>query len=342
VRTNEIATAWVGRAETIWPGLALSGLVALAAQFVSDHYGAPAMLLALLLGLSLHFVVEDGGRAVAGIEAAARQVLRLGVALLGARVSFELVQDLGLTALAIIVAGVVATLVLGIAIGRLMGQTSAFSALTAGAVAICGASAAMAIAAVLPRRPGAETELGFTVFAVTLLSTVAMVTYPALAGLFGLDAVEAGLFIGASIHDVAQVVGAGYSLSDETGDTSTIVKLVRVSLLGPAVVVLALVFAGRSSDDDGAGAARWRRYLPPFLLGFAGLFTLNSLGLLPTGVQEALSATSRWMLLTAIAAVGMKTALKQVLTMPGKAALMVVVQTALIGAVVLAGVKITG
>jgi uncharacterized membrane protein YadS len=124
--------------------------------------------------------------------------------------------------------------------------------MTGGAVAICGASATLAIAAVIPHNDKTERNVLFTVVAVTTLSTVAMVLYPVLFGLLGIDDREIGFLIGATIHDVAQVVGAGYSVSDRAGDAATVVKLMRVAML--PVVLMAIVLTLRATS---AGKA-WR------------------------------------------------------------------------------------
>ena len=150
----------------------------------------------------------------------------------------------------------------------------------------------------LPRGPRSEQSLIFTVLGVTLLSTIAMIAYPVLAATLGLDAQATGVFLGGTIHDVAQVVGAGYSVSEETGDIATLVKLIRVTMLAPIVLVAALVMRRRAPQ----GAAR-PPLVPGFVLGFLALAALSSMQLLPGWSIEALSAVSRWALLTAIAVI---------------------------------------
>src|SRR4030095_14483859 len=145
-----------------------------------------------------------------GIEFAARRILRIGVALLGARITFEQVAAGGWALGLLLVAGGVGAIALGLS--RHLGV------LTAGATAICGASAAMAIASVLPRDEKSERELIFTIAGVTALSTAAMVLYPMVVKWFGLDARAAGMFLGGTIHDVAQVVRGGFSISAGGGD----------------------------------------------------------------------------------------------------------------------------
>lgn len=323
---------WAAR----FPGLGLAGCVALSAQFLSDHYGAPAMLMAILLGIAMNAFSEEG-RAVAGVDFAARSVLRLGVALLGLRINWAMFLDLGPGALALIGVGVVATIGFGLLAARLLGQGAAFGFLTGGAVAICGASAAMAIAAVLPRGERAERDLVFTVVGVTVLSTLAMIVYPILAARLGLDARATGLFLGATIHDVAQVVGAGFSVSDPVGEQSTLVKLIRVTALAPVVLVAALVLRARGTD---AGARP--PLLPGFVVAFLVLAAVNSTGLVPAAVTDAAAALSRWALLTAIAAVGMKTSVPRLLQVGGPALGLLAAETVFLAALVLGGLAILG
>ncbi|XMO91360.1 putative sulfate exporter family transporter [Paracoccus sp. ME4] len=300
----------------------LAVTVAMAAQFLSGHYGAPVMLMAILLGMPLHFLTEDD-RAAPGIDFAARGLLRTGVALLGLRVSLDMVAAIGWPFVAL-VAGSVATVILGsVALARRLGQDRAFALLTGGSVAICGASAAMAIASVLPARAQAERDLSFTVITVTVLSTVAMIAYPMLAAGLGLDAHQTGLFLGATIHDVAQVVGAGYSVSEDTGDVATVVKLIRVTLLAPVVLIAALALRRASP----AGEAR-PPLLPGFVVAFLVLAALNSAHLVPQAVGEAASVLSRALLVAAVAAVGMKTALARMAQVGAAAMGMLLVQTA--------------
>ena len=188
------------------------------------------MLFALLLGMALHFLSADP-RAAEGIDFTAKKLLRVGIALLGARITFGQVADLGAAPVAIVVICLSATIGFGLLLARFTGRGWPFGILTAGSVAICGASAALAISAVLPRSESLERDTLFTVVAVTGLSTVAMVVYPILFAALGFDETAIGILIGATIHDVAQVVGAGYAVSNEAGDAATLVKLLRVALV---------------------------------------------------------------------------------------------------------------
>ncbi|MCL3881490.1 YeiH family protein [Marivita sp. GX14005] len=320
-------------------GFLVATVIAVAAQFLSEHYGAPAMLLALLLGIAFHFLAEEGA-CKPGIEFTARTVLRIGVALLGVRISAELMIGLGGDLIGLVIAGVVATIGFGLLGARILGRGWRFGLLTGGSVAICGASAAMAISAVLPRNEHSERNLIFTVLSVTVLSTVAMVAYPILAQVFEFNDEVAGVFLGGTIHDVAQVVGAGFSVSEETGEVATLVKLIRVAMLAPVVLVISLVM--RRYVEDTATDGKRPPLLPFFVIGFLFFAALNSFGLIPAVVSDAMSSLSRWALLISIAAVGMKTSLKRILDVGGQAILLIVAETIFIAALVLIGVALLG
>ncbi|QFU07757.1 hypothetical protein PARPLA_02043 [Rhodobacteraceae bacterium THAF1] len=300
----------LSRFKPLVPGLLIIIVIAFASQFVAEHYGAPSMLLALLFGIALNFLSADE-TARPGIEFGAKTLLRIGVALLGVRISADVIGSLGWSVVALVVCAVLATIGFGFAVSRIFGFRYRFAFLSAGAVAICGASAAMAIAAILPKDDRSDERLIFTVVGVTVLSTLAMVLYPVIIGVAGWDDRQSGLFIGATIHDVAQVVGAGYSISDEAGVTATLVKLLRVLMLAPMVVVAGLAIRMRMTEADDTG--KRPPLVPVFVAGFLGLAVLNVLGLLPAFITAPASAASGWALLAAIAAVGLRTVPQRIL-----------------------------
>ena len=330
--TSEIAVMTRARVREVAPGLAVAGVIGIAATFLSLQYHASAMLFALLLGMALNFLAQEG-RCGPGIEFAATVLLRTGVALLGLRITVAQVAALGWTTVAMIVFGVILTLLAGLVLARLFKLANTLGVLTGGAVAICGASAALAIDSLLPKHENSERDTSFTVIGVTALSTLAMIFYPILGASLGLDYREAGIFFGATIHNVAQVVGAGYSVSPLTGDTATVVKLLRVGMLLP--VCLGIGFALHVRGSESAHAAP---LLPWFAVAFAVLVAIASTGWISASVLDAGSSISRWCLVTAIAAIGMKTSLKSLVDMGIGPMLLVVGETALLAAFVLGAV----
>lgn len=326
------STTWqqgLGRARALFPGLIASATVAAAATFLSQHYGAPVMLFALLLGMSMNFLSQEGP-CRPGIELAAKQLLRLGVALLGLRITYGQIAALGWGPVLLVVGSVVVTIVFGVVLARLSGFKTPFGVLTGGAVAICGASAALAISTVLPAHERKEQATLFTVIGVSALSTLAMVVYPMVAHALGYSDHATGLFLGATIHDVAQVVGAGYGVSTEAGDTATVVKLMRVAMLMPVIVVFAAMYRGQQA----AGAER-PPILPWFVVAFAVLVVLGSLGWVPGAVQSLGNDASRWCLVIAISAIGLKTRMVEIMSVGIRPIAVMVGETVFLAALVL-------
>ncbi|WP_206607830.1 YeiH family protein [Ferruginivarius sediminum] len=324
----------------LWPGLLTSLTIAVAAMFVSSRYGGPTLLFALLLGIAFNFL-SDHARVMQGVEFASRTVLRIGVALLGARIGVEQILQVGWVAVVLIVGMVPLTILFGRLIARRLDQSGQMGILTGGAVAICGASAALAISSVLPPSRSRERDTLFTVVGVTTLSTICMVFYPAVLSLFDLSDVQAGYIIGASVHDVAQVVGAGYVISEQAGDTATLTKLLRVAMLIPTTLILAFA-ATRFVTGGAGGAGKARVKVPTFLIGFVILAVMANLSVLPPVAVEAASTASSWCLVTAIAALGVKTAIKDFLELGWRPVALMVVETAFLAAAVATAVIVGG
>ena len=325
---DRLIAAWA----QYFPGVAVATAVALAASFIAQRYGAPAMLMGLLLGMAFHFLNETP-RVGPGLELVAVKALRLGVALLGLRLTVADVASLGWTPVLLVVCAVLATLLFGVVLGRLLGCERQLGVLTGGSVAICGASAAMAISSVLPKGPDTQRQTLFTIIGVTSLSTIAMVLYPIIGDVLQFNDQEMGIFIGATIHDVAQVVGAGYSVSPTTGDLGTFIKLLRVAMLVPVVLVIGIIFRNKVSaaaDREKAPA------FPLFLIGFIVLFAVNSTGLIPGDVIQPVANLAPALLLVAIAALGIRTSMQEVMTIGLKPVLLIVGETLFIAAIIVA------
>lgn len=327
-----IAT-WPARGRHLFPGVLACGVVAAASTFLSQHYGAPVMLFALLLGMAMNFLSAQGPCAP-GIELTSRQLLRVGVALLGVRITAAQVLALGWQPIVLVGVSLVLTIALAMLAARALGFQPQFGLLTGGATAICGASAALALAAALPAHPQKERATLFTVIGVSALSTLAMIAYPMLARWLGLNERAAGVFLGATIHDVAQVVGAGYGMSHQTGDVATLVKLMRVAMLLPVIVFAAALTRAHSEH-----AASRPPLLPWFAVAFAALVAINSTGIIPAALQVLGSDISRWCLVAAIAGIGMKTQLKELASVGFKPIALMVGETVFLAALVLGAVQ---
>jgi uncharacterized integral membrane protein (TIGR00698 family) len=281
------------------PGLIVTTIAALAAAWLSEHYGAPLMLMGLLIGLAFNFANADP-KLHAGLGFASKTLLRWGIVLAGLQVTLWQIIDLGWASFVWIAAMIAIVTSIGALTARAMGLSLSFGTLAGGSVAICGASAALALSSVLGEKRTSQAQLTLVLVTISAASALAMSLYPALASLIGLTDRQAGWLVGGSIHDVAQAMGAGFSFSEEAGQTATIVKLTRVAMLAPALAVVALLFPAQE------GTERARIGLPWFVVGFLLLGACRSFLPTPaTAVEGARHATQACLLL-AVTATGIR------------------------------------
>lgn len=309
------------------PGLALAAGLTLAATLLAQAVRAPVAPFALVAGFLVGAPLAGRMNLAPGLKLAERPLLRAGVALLGLRIALGDIVGLGAQILLLVLGCVALTLVAGSALARLFGLPKGFSMLSASATAICGASAAMAVSQVLPKCQETERQTVYVVALVATLSTVAMLLYPAVAHLAGLPPQAAALFLGASIHDVAQVAGAGYSVSPQVGDLAVTVKLVRVSLLALVVAAVAFSLAGALKRGEGPGRAL---LLPGFVIAFFALAAVRSTGMVPDAVLPVATFTSNFLIGAGVVAVGAKTSLAGIRSMGWRPLAALACQTALL------------
>ena len=286
------------------PGLTIVALGTLAAGFLSDHYGAPPTLMALLIGLALNFLSADR-RLHPGLGFASRSLLRWGIVLVGVRVTGAQVLALGPVALVCVIGIVAVTIGVGVLAARRFGLGGAFGTLAGGAVAICGASAAMALATTLGEKRVSQAQLTLVLVGISAMSAGAMVVYPLIAHGLRFTDLQAGFLLGASIHDVAQALGAGYAFSPGAGQIAAIVKLTRVALLAP---VLAVVAATLPRGERGKGTG-----IPWFVVGFFALAAVNSTGVIPAEVAKGAERVAAALLAAAVTATAIRSPLAQLL-----------------------------
>lgn len=313
-------------------------VIALASTFLSEHYGGPLLLYALLIGLAFHFL-HSYPDVKAGVDFCGRTVLRLGVALLGARITFGQVMQLGPEVALVVFLGLCLTILLGVWAAKLLGRTRDEGLLSGGSVAICGASAALAISAVLPQTKENQRFTLLAVVSVTVLSTVAMVLYPLLIQFLEMAQGPAGVFLGGTIHDVAQVVAAGMIIGPEAGDIATVVKLFRVMLLVPVVMVISFLYRNQQNFTEQDVTMP---LVPGFLLAFLVMMLLATSQQLPAEWVRWASDFSRICLVVAIAAAGIKTSIEDILKLGWQPLTLFVAETLFIGVFVLACVLAFG
>ena len=305
---------------TYAPGVAIAAFVAaagyLAAPYVALVLPIPSMVIALVIGIALNPLATRPNLRP-GLTFCVKTVLRWSVALLGLRVGFGDIAALGLQTGLLIIFAMAATLASGFLFARVSGQDPAFGALVGVGTAVCGASATLAVSTVVPNYQGKQADIAFVIVAINALATLAMLAYPPLCILLGFDQQTTGTMLGGTIHDVAQVVGAGYATSDTVGNTAVIVKLFRVFLLLPVVLGIGWYFSriGRQHGDA-------RVPVPTFAIVFLVLCAINSIVPLMPAVapgytfgKDILVEMSTWGLLIAIGALGVETSVKAIVNL---------------------------
>lgn len=288
------------------PGVLVTTIAALAAAWLADHYAAPLVLMGLLIGLALSFLSQDK-RTHAGLDLMSQTALRIGIVLVGARITAHQLAELGPLPFVLLVLIMIAVIMVTTLSARLFAQDRHAALLAGGATAICGASAALALYSLIGDKRVDQARFTLTLVGITVASALAMTLYPVLAAQLGLTDAQAGFLIGASIHDVAQAIGGGFSFSPQAGEVATIVKLTRVALLAPMLMLVAL-WLGRSGEG-GVEKRRKMRIplrLPWFILGFLAVAAINSLVPIPEPVQAGAATGAQALLLLAIVATAMK------------------------------------
>lgn len=287
--------------QTVLPGLllalALAGL-GQATQRLTGWAALSPMMVAMVAGIAIRNTIGIDPAFVPGLKLALRPILRLGIVLLGVRLTFDQLAQVGLSGVAIIVATLAATFVFTKAAGRLLGVDRPLTELIAAGTSVCGASAILAVNTVTRAR---DEDVAYAIACVTIFGSVSMLVFPFLAAPLGFDVQTFGLWSGASIHEVAQAVGAGFSNGEVSGQAATVAKLGRVMLLAPLILSLGLL-SRRSDGASGASAP-----VPWFVLGFIAVVALNSAVSLPQVLTSAIATVSSLFLGMALAAMGLET-----------------------------------
>ncbi|ACC70439.1 YeiH family protein [Paraburkholderia phymatum] len=283
------------------------------------NLGISPLIVGIVGGMIYGNALKDGmpDSWAAGVNFSARKLLRIAVAFFGLRVSLQEIAQVGLPGLAESLLIVVSTLVIGTWAGmKLMKLDRDSALLTAAGSAICGAAAVLAFESTLQSKPH---KSAMAVGSVVLFGTLSMFLYPALlrAGLIHLDTTGVGLFFGGTIHEVAQVVGAASNVSPEATHIATIVKMTRVMLLVPVLLIVGLWVsrsarnAAAKAGHDAAHAPR-KLAVPWFALGFLACVAVNSLHILPEAATSTMNMLDTFALTMAMTALGIETRLSQI------------------------------
>ncbi len=346
-QNSQAARPLSATAANLLPGIAMSAIVAVigyvAAPYVNRFVPIPNMVIALIVGIALNPVAARPATQP-GMAFCVRTVLRWAVALLGLRVGLADIAALGAGTAALVVLAMAATVVSGFVFASWSGRAPGFGALVGVGTAVCGASATLACSTVVPDYPGKDPDIAFVVVAVNALATLAILIYPPICILLHFNPQTTGVMLGGTIHDVAQVVGAGYAVSTAVGNTAVIVKLFRVFLLLPVVLGVGWYFTRKGMKHGEA-----RVPVPVFAIVFLILCVVNSVvplmpALMPiyAPTKSALSEASTWGLLLAIGALGLGTSVSSIIALGWRHIATVLGTTAVIFGVVTGGLMLIG
>lgn len=294
------------------PGLALTVGIAIYAfvlRSVPVLGSFSPLILAIVLGMAFHNLVGTPEHAKAGVSFGTRRILRAGIVLLGLQLTISQVLAVGGAGLLVIVLTLVCTFVATVFLGRALGVDRKLTELIAAGTSICGASAVIATNTVTQ---GKDEDVAYAVACVTIFGSISMVLYPFLLGALQLAPGDYGLWVGASIHEVAQVVAAAYQGGTEAGDAGMVAKLTRVLMLAPLVLCLASLARRRVTRETGDRASPTVP-MPWFVFGFLAMMLVASTGVLPTGVTVGISQVTQFLLVIALAAMGLQTDFRKLL-----------------------------
>lgn len=293
------------------PGLFLAALLAtggfLLAElpWVKSHLHVSALLLVILLGMAVASAVSLPHAVEPGVALAQRPILRWAVAGLGFRLSLQEIVAIGGPGLVVVVASTLSTLVFGWWIARRLGVPEKLGILLGVGSAICGASAVVAADSVVHAD---KRDSAIALGTITLLGTIGIVLYPILGRLLGLSDFVFGVWDGASLHEMAQVVAAGFGMSDEAARVATVVKLARICLLAPVVFWLAWSLRQRHLAEGKARVSP----VPWFLVMFVVFAAINSADLLSSGTVDLIRQADLWLLCVGMAGVGLHTGVRDI------------------------------
>ena len=327
----------------ILPGLILTSAVAASAYALRQVPGMTTfspMILAIMIAIAFHNLVGTPVWAKPGVTFSLRRLLRVAIILLGLQLTATQVVEVGGRGLAIIALTLVGTFVFTTWMGRLLGVERKLAQLIAAGTSICGASAVIATNTVTNAH---DEDVAYAVACVTVFGSIAMFAYPLLPGLLHLDPHAFGLWTGASIHEIAQVVAAAFQDGQKAGEFGTIAKLSRVMLLAPMVIALGLMAARTArKTDPTAHASSVRPPMPWFVLGFVILVGVNSAVTIPADAKVWIVAITTFLLSIALAAMGLETDIRKLTAKGFRPALLGALAFLFIAGFSLALVKLMG
>ena len=299
----------------IVPGLLLSLAIAIIAMMLNQYvHLIGASVFALLLGMFINFFMKDTKKYKDGITFTSKKLLKVAIVLLGTSLSVSQIIHVGKYSLVVMVFTLAAAFGFGYFIGKIFNMNWKLSSLISAGTGICGGTAVATLSQVIDAD---DSDVAYAISATFIFDVIMVILFPIMGTALGLSDMAFGLWAGTAVNDTSSVVAAGYAYSDAAGDFATIVKLTRTLSIIP--VVLAFSYLNEKlklKNDDGANLTHkkvnLKKIFPWFILLFLGAALLNSIGLIPATLSSSLAKLSKFLMVMALAAIGLKTDIRDV------------------------------
>jgi uncharacterized integral membrane protein (TIGR00698 family) len=297
------------------PGFALAVGIAFVARWIESLLPVPligASVIAMFIGMFINGLRKPGAAILPGIKFTSKKVLKFAIILLGASLNITTVLTVGRNSLLVMAFTLATCFGLGYISGRLLKLNWKMSNLISAGTGICGGSA---IAAIAPVIDADDLDIAFGLSATFIFDMVMIVLFPVMGRALGLTDVMYGLWAGTAVNDTSSVVAAGFAFSEMAGDYATMVKLTRTLAIIPTVIIFALINMRLKKKAALAGSNEKikvdiKAIFPWFILGFLALSALNSVGVIPSNISTALKDISKFLMVAALAAIGLNTSFK--------------------------------
>ena len=308
------------------PGILCASVIAVAAQYIADIlpiHLISASVIAMFIGMGVNALLKQKSALVPGVTFTSKRLLKLAIILLGASLNLRTIMQVGYMSLIIMVFTLAACFGIGHFVGKALKLNWKMSNLISAGTGICGGSA---IAAIAPVIEAADLDIAFAMSATFLFDMVMVVLFPFMGQSLGLSDAAYGLWSGTAVNDTSSVVAAGYAFSEAAGDFAVMVKLTRTLSIIPVVIIFSLIHVRVKQKEEGISSkahfgASLKKAFPAFILGFLALAAVNSIGLIPAVVSSSMKSVSKFLMVMALAAIGLNTSFKDMKKGGGRAML---------------------
>lgn len=309
----------MNKAVKLLPGIVISLAIAFVAKFLESLlpiHLIGASVIALFIGMIINQIKKPNATITAGLKFTSKKILKLAIILLGASLSISDILDVGQKSLLVMFFTLLTCFGGGYFIGRALGLNWKLSNLISAGTGICGGSA---IAAIAPTIDAEDKDIAYAMSATFLFDMAMIVLFPIMGRALGLSDMAYGLWAGTAVNDTSSVVAAGYAYTDAAGDFATMVKLTRTLTIIPTVIAFSLIntrlkrkeAAKNGVAHESGTKLRIGSLIPWFIIGFVALAIVNSLGVIPSVVSETMKTISKFLMVSALAAIGLNTDFKE-------------------------------